>query len=185
MIETAVLLPLLFLLAFNALNFGYMFFAAINLAAAPRTGVEYSIEGFSVPAQAQLPPAGLPTCTSTSVTVSDLVYDDMTGVLPSLQSPPCPNIASVQVCSKVLGLINPGTATQTTVCNSYGPSASFPAVQSDPESPLFVLNRVDVTYSFKPLIPGIAALGLTLLPNCSGSPITCQFTRQVSMRVMD
>ncbi len=184
MIETALLLPFLFLLAFNAINFGYFFFVAINLAAAPRSGVEYSIQGSATPAQLTLPLAGPPTCATTSLFVSDLVYNDMARVLPTLQTPSCPNIASVQVCTQTIGLNNRGTTTQTTQCQKWGPAAFFPSPQSDPESPFFILNRVDVIYSFKPLISGVGAFGLTLLPNCSGSPITCQFHRQVSMRIM-
>ena len=60
LIETALLLPILLLLAFNAINFGYFFFVAVNLAAAPRTGVQLSIIGEATPVNIPLSPAGPP-----------------------------------------------------------------------------------------------------------------------------
>jgi Flp pilus assembly protein TadG len=58
MIETALLLPILLLLAFNAINFGHFFFVCVNLAAAPRTGVQYSVLGEATPVNIPYPPAG-------------------------------------------------------------------------------------------------------------------------------
>src|SRR5258708_34830608 len=46
LMETALILPFLMMLAFEAINFGYFFFTAVNIAASPRQGVEYSIQGF-------------------------------------------------------------------------------------------------------------------------------------------
>ena len=106
LIETALVLPLLLLMAFNAINFGYFFFAAINLAAAPRNAVVYSVQGFATPGQLVLPKAG-PACaggTSTDKSVSTLTYNDITGVLPTSSGAPCPNVARVQVCSESVGL---------------------------------------------------------------------------------
>jgi len=58
---------------------------------------------------------------------------------------------------------------------------------ADPEAPNFMLHRVDVTYTFSPLIPG-TPFGLALLPmtacSVSGGNVLCTFHRQVSMRVM-
>jgi Flp pilus assembly protein TadG len=179
MVETALILPLLLMVILNAVNFGYFFLVALNLAAAPRSGAEYSIQGFTSPGQVTLPNAGPST---TTTTVSYLTYQDMTGALRS------PSSASIQVCSKTLGLNNPGTNSQTAKCASFGPAATFPTPASDPESPTFVLHRVDVTYTFKPLIPG-TLFGLALLPAsiCSsgGGTISCTFHRQISMRAMD
>ena len=44
-VETVLMMPVLLLFLLNAVNFGYFFFTITNLAAAPRTGVEYSIIG--------------------------------------------------------------------------------------------------------------------------------------------
>ena len=51
LIETALILPLLLLLAFNAINFGYFFFVALNITSAPRSGVQYAILGGASPQQ--------------------------------------------------------------------------------------------------------------------------------------
>lgn len=179
MIETALLLPFLLFLTLNAINLGYFFFVALNLAAAPREGVEYAIQGFQTPATLSLPNAG-PACTgSTSgASISTLTYNDMIGVLPA-PATPCPDIASVQVCTLLNGVSNPGTANQTANCTSYGPATTFPNPDPDPEAPYFVLHRVDVKYTVIPLIPGGPGNFFSLfLP-----PLT--FHRQVSMRAID
>lgn len=185
LVETALLIPLLLLIILNAVNFGYFFLVALNLAAAPRSGVEYSILGFATPAALKLPAAGPP---GTPTSVSYLTYQDMTGALYQ------PSSATIQVCSKSLGLNNPGLPAQTSKCvtctsASCGTAGTGdPPPAADPESPAFVLHRVDVTYSFRPLIPG-TPFGLTLLPTSvcasSGGAITCTFHRQISMRAMD
>ena len=90
MVEIALILPLLLMVILNAVNFGYFFLVALNLAAAPRSGAEYSIQGFTSPGQVTLPKAGPLT---TTTTVSYLTYQDMRGALRS------PSNASIQVCS--------------------------------------------------------------------------------------
>ena len=161
LVETALVLPLFLLITFNAVNFGYFFFVAVNLASAPREGVEYSIQGFATPAQLSLPSAG-PSATNTSV--SWLTYQDMAALHLS-------STAQVQVCTKLLGQSAPGKPN----CTQFG-GGSFPAPDADPEPGSFVLHRVDVNYTVSPLIPGWM-FGLTI-------PSTA-FHRQVSMRAMD
>ena len=161
LVETALVLPLFLLITFNAVNFGYFFFVAVNLASAPREGVTYSIQGFATPSQLNLPDPG-PSATDTSV--SWLTYQDMAALHLSVN-------AQVQVCTKKLGLSAPGTAN----CTQYG-GGSFPAPAADPEPAAFVLHRVDVNYTVSPLIPGWM-FGL-VIPSTS-------FHRQVSMRAMD
>jgi Flp pilus assembly protein TadG len=138
MIETAVALPLLLLLAFNAINFAYLFFAAINITAAPRNGVQYAVTGPNTPSQLSYPSAGPST---DSTTISYLTYQDVTGVLPSASG------AKVQVCTLSLGIAagGAGTSTQKPLCAQYG-GASAISPDPDPEAPIFVLCRVDVTY---------------------------------------
>jgi Flp pilus assembly protein TadG len=192
MVETALMLPLLLMVIFNAVNFGYFFLVALNVAAAPRSGVEYSILGSASPAAQLLPVTGPPT---TNLTVSYLVYQDMKGALHT------PNSATVKVCTKAninpttgLGVNGTGLNTKancvtctsgTSACGSVTPDTTIGA---DPEAPSFILHRVDVTYTFNPIIPG-TPFGLTLLPtsicSSSGGSITCTFHRQVSMRVLD
>jgi len=155
MLETLMIFPMLLLIVFNAINFGYFFLVCVNLAAAPRSGVEYSILGAATPGILQLPSAG-PSTTNTSI--SYLAYQDMTGALYQ------PSNATVQVCTDTLGFANHslGLSNQTTNCASYGSGQSWTPA-SDPESPSFVLNRVDVQYTFTPLIPG-TPFGVSLLP---------------------
>ena len=174
LVEVALVSPFLLFLALNAINFGYYFFVALNLAAAPRHAVEYAIQGESAPMSKALPLAGP---ASSIASVSALAYADIQNSLPSYGN------ATVQVCSKTVGAVNNGgTKTQTAKCcattsNSSACTAgggSFPSPASDPESPNFVLNRVDIKYTVTPLISG-NVFGITLLPSFS-------FHQQVSMR---
>lgn len=198
LIETALAVPFLLLIALNAINFAYYFFVAINLAASPRNGVEWSVQGFETPAQLALPNAGTnatgkttqtQTCQGSGDTsVSTLTFEDMTQVLPNNNTgAPCPNIGLVQVCSASItdGTGGAGTSGSGTSlisnCQQYGtgtwPGGSAPTPSPDPEAPNFVLNRVDVVYVVKPLIAG-SVFGIRVLP-------TYTFHRQVSMREMN
>ena len=193
LIETALAIPFLLLIALNAINFAYYFFVAINLAAAPRNAVEYSVQGFATPGQLTIPQEGSACGPATKgdttyvTSVSTLAYDDIIKVLPGPASP-CPNIGSVQVCNSQTaggGGTSGSGSSLVTQCTAYGPSTTyFPATQNnptaDPEAPNFVLDRVDVVYTVKPLIGG-TIFGVTqfgLVPNFT-------FHRQVSMREMN
>jgi Flp pilus assembly protein TadG len=166
LIEAAVILPFLFFLLFNAINFAYFFYVAINLASAPRDAAQYAVQGPSTPAQLKWAAAG-PSTTVTSV--SYLAYQNLNGLPASTTSP-------VQVCSASNGYTNPGTVNQTSVCTQYGGSYTFPSAVPDPEPLRFTLFRVDVVYTVQPLIPA-QPFGIRLLPSYT-------LHRQVSMRNM-
>ena len=171
LIETALVLPLLLLLAFNAINFGYFFFAALNITSAPRSGVQYAILGGATPQQLQLPPAGPST---NQASISYLTYQDMKGVLPNSGS------ALVQVCSSLVGVLDPGTVNQRSACTTFGSGTAPSGPATDPEAPAFILSKVDVVYQVQPLITPISFFGIQLavLPNMN-------IHRQVSMREMN
>jgi Flp pilus assembly protein TadG len=158
LIEAAVVLPFLFLLLFNAINFAYFYYIAINISSAPRDGVTYGIQGFQTPDQVSLP---------STASISDLVYGNLTNGLTNGASTP------VQVCSA-----SKGVSGNLALCDNY-PSGSTvtytPA--ADPEAPKFVLNRVDVAYTIQPLIAG-QPFGIKLLA-------TYTVHRQVSMRALN
>jgi hypothetical protein len=170
LIETALILPLLLLIAFNAINFGYFFFAALNITSAPRSGVQYAILGGATPQQLSLPPAGP---SNDPTTVSFLTYQDMLKI-------PNSGSALVQVCSSMVGVANPGTASQKSACTTFGSGTAPAGPAADPEAPTFVLSKVDVVYQLQPLITPFSLLGIQLavLPNMN-------IHRQVSMREMN
>jgi len=182
LIETALIVPFLLTMILNAVNFGYFFLVALNLTAAPRSAVEYSIQGFATPATTTLasgPSSGNPSADNSSVAY--LIYQDMIGALASSTS------ATVTVCSNSLG------GGKCVTCSGYNTGCDPPANSpggtnyTDPEA-AFVLNRVDVTYTFSPLIPG-TAFNLTLLPasicSTSSGAVSCTFHRYASMREMN
>jgi len=169
LIETALVMPLLIFLVLNVINFGYIFVVSLNLAAAPRSGALYSIMGFSTPGTLTLPPAG-PATTNSSV--SYITYQDITGALWN------PSAATVQVCTKAVGIASPGTSS----CATFG-SGTLAAPAADPEPTAFYLHDIEIKYSFPPLIPG-GPFGL-LLPSATCTPSSCTFYRHVAMRAMD
>ncbi|MFB3920871.1 MAG: TadE/TadG family type IV pilus assembly protein [Terriglobia bacterium] len=172
LIETALILPILLLLTFNAINFGYFFFVAVNLTSAPRSGVQYAILGFQTPQSLDLPPPGPATSTTS---ISFVTYEDMRGVLTGSSS------ATVQVCSSKVGPVGVGG---TTACVKYPSGSPSYTPAPDPEAPLFRLARVDVVYQLTPIIPSFVLptpagpISLALLP-------TLNMHRQVSMREMN
>jgi Flp pilus assembly protein TadG len=177
LIEITLTLPVMLLVMLNAVNLGYFYLVVLNLGAAARNATEYSIQGYDSNAAAALPPAGPSTSASS---VSYLAYQDLTGALNA------PSSAALSVCTMGNGTSGAG-ATQTSNCSSYG-TATFPATPSDPEAPSFVLNRVAISYTFSPLIPG-TPFGLALLPSgaCTSASLTmtCTFQAQAVMRAMD
>ena len=188
LLEMALALPVLMTLVLNCVNMGYFFLVAMNVAASPRAGASHSIMGYLSPAAPDNVPAAYPASTPTSA--ANLTYEDLHGALASYAS------ATVQVCSKNIGYVSgtTGTTSQKADCktctsptdasctgtNTYTPSSLNP----DPEAPTFVMHRVDVTYTFKPLVSG-SAFNIALLPSglCSGG--NCTFHRQISMRALD
>jgi|SRR5579872_441742 len=160
LLETAIGIPLMLGLAFNAINIGYFWFMMLTLSAAPRQGVQYATQGGQ--ASGTIPPPG-------TTAVSNLVYDNLTNSIKGAS----PSNAAVQVCSNAKGVTGTG-ANQVSLCDTFGPSFSYSAVAADPEAPIYVLNRVDVVYTVKPIIPGSAFM--VVLPS------NLRFHRQVSMR---
>jgi Flp pilus assembly protein TadG len=156
LLETAVSLPLLLGVAFNLINVGYLWFMVLALSAAPRQGVQYSAQG------GQAVTSSSPNTTL----VSNLVYDNMTNAVHGATR----LNTSVRICTSGKGVSSGGLA----LCDSFGPSAAFPSLPADPEAPGWVLNRVDVTYTVTPIIPG-PAFNVVL-------PANLHFHRQVSMR---
>ncbi len=163
LLETALFLPLLLLMIAASVDFGYFFLVAANLTSSSRGAAEYSIQGFQSPGQQTIPPAGPP---SSIASVAALALDDLAGLATATTT------TTVEVCSKSVGVSN-----NTTLCGSYGPAGTNYTPATDPEAPMFLLNRVDVTYTARPPIP-LSFFSFTLLPSLV-------FHRQVSMRVLD
>ena len=129
LIEYILLLPLIFLLIVNVVNFGGFFFAWITVANAARAGADYAIlGGASV--------GGLPPATATAATaakITDVIKADIASL------PNNPSLV-VNICKNVLGTVK----TLVGTCSS---------VPSDPEPSNYVLATVDVTYTYVPFIP--------------------------------
>jgi len=123
LIEFALVLPMVFLLLVNVINFGAFLFAWITVANSARTGAQYRVIG-----TASVGTSATPTATQ----VTTLVTNDISSLL---------NRASltVRVCTNNNG----------TVACSGGGSGTPPA---DPEPTKYILASVDVAYTYRPLI---------------------------------
>lgn len=143
LIEFALILPLLFLLIVNVVNFGSFLYAAITVANAARAGAEYAIIG-----GAMVGSSGSPT----EAQVAALVASDITS-LPNRET------LQVRVCKS-------NNAVETCVC-VVGACTEMGSTPTDPEdtgaaAARYVLAAVDATYTYQPLIPvwSVPALGV-------------------------
>lgn len=139
LIEYTLMLPLLFLLIVNAVNFGGFLFAWITIANAARAGAQYWVLGSDAIAT--------PT-PATAAQVTTLVTNDIASLLgrSSLVVRVCKNNNSVVTC---------------TGSGSLAPPA-------DPEPATYILTTVDVTITYQPPIPlwtfTRLGIGVTLPP---------------------
>jgi Flp pilus assembly protein TadG len=124
LIEFALVLPIVFLLIVNAVNFGAFLFAWITVASSARTGAQYSVMGTASVGSVATP---------TPAQVTTLITSDAASLI---------NRASlvVRIC----------TNTNGTIACSGGGAYTPPA---DPEPGNYVLTSVDVAYTYLPLIP--------------------------------
>jgi len=123
LVEFALMVPLLFLLAVNAVNFGSFIFAWITVANASRAGAQYMVMSSASP--------GLPA-PATQTQITTLVAADVSSLLNRASL-----VAPVPICTNA-----------TTAANSC-------TTLVDPEAATnyYTLATVDVTYTYKPLIP--------------------------------
>jgi Flp pilus assembly protein TadG len=126
LIEYILLLPMVFLLIVNIINFGGFFFAWITVANAARAGADYAILGGSS--------AGFPATPSWSQ-IQNVVTKDTTSL-------PNGSTITINVCQNNQGTISPWK-------NSGSTCGSIP---SDPEATSYVLTSVTVSYTYKPFI---------------------------------
>jgi hypothetical protein len=124
LVEFALVLPLLFLLVVNAVNFGAFLFAWITVANSARAGAQYMVMAGAT--------VGTPK-PATAAQITTLVTNDVSSLLnrASLAVRVCINNNAILTCS------GPGT---------YVPPA-------DPEPTKYVLASVNVTYQYQPLLP--------------------------------
>jgi Flp pilus assembly protein TadG len=150
LVEFALVLPLLFLLILNVVNFGVMLYSWVTVANSARTGVQYLVMGGSYAHGGRQ--AGL-------ATVVSRVYDDLASLSNSGTK------TTVAACLNNGGVFTCYTCTQSTSCAS-GTSGTTP---NDPENAVgspatFRVASLDVTYQYTPFISGwnFPSLGIYL-----------------------
>jgi Flp pilus assembly protein TadG len=131
------MIPIFTVLVCYAVDFGFFFLVATSLNSAARNAIEYSIQGTSSPAKAAEPAATV---------VSNLAIASI-----GISGASTANV-SVRVCSSSVGVNASNNTTQCT-SPSTGAGAVTGTPDTDPESPTFQLNRVDLLYTFTPPLP--------------------------------
>lgn len=151
LIEFALVIPVLFLLLVNAVNFGGFLFAWITVANAARTGAQFLIS--------QGAAAGAPSAPSVAQ-VDTLITNDISSLL---------NRASlvVRVCTN-----------NNTVITCSGSGTSQPA--ADPEPLTYLSATVDVTYTYRPFIPVFDFTEMAVHASLPGSRIHRQAMMRVA-----
>src|SRR5713226_8833106 len=91
LLETAIAMPLLLGLAFNIINWGYLWFMVLALSAAPRMGAQYATQGGQALTTVSAPGA---------TAVSNLVYDNLTNAISGATT----SNAAVRVCTSAKGV---------------------------------------------------------------------------------
>lgn len=164
LIEVALFVPVFTLLVCYAVDLGYFYLVAASLSSSARNAAEYSIQGNAAAAASKLP-AGGPI--STTISVAALAVGDLSSFINASVS------TSVYVCSASIV-----TTSHPSRCASYGATTLSYTADSDPESSLFQLNRVDVVYTVSPPIPlGFSGTSLNIIPT--------SFHRTVEMRAIN
>jgi Flp pilus assembly protein TadG len=162
LVEFALMVPLLFLLIVNAVNFGGFLYDLITVSNAARAGAQYAALGTS---SVQNPPE------ATFTQVQTLVQNETSSLANASGSNP-----SVSVCMN-----NNGTATVL----SSSPATACSTAPQDPEvavgTTTFTSVAVDVTYTYSPFIP------LFDFPNLGihATIPTTTIHRQAIMRVLN
>ena len=126
LIEYILLLPMVFLLLVNVVNFGGFFYAFITVANAARAGADFAIMGGASVASGHI----------ASVSASQI----STLITTEIASLPNNPSLSVNVCQN-----NNGTVTTL--------SGTCSSIASDPEPTHYVVTSIDVTYTYVPFIP--------------------------------
>ena len=126
LVEYLLLLPIVFLLLVNMINFGGFFFAWITVANAARAGADYAVLGGAS--------AGYPGSPN---------WSQLTGVITQeTTSLPNGSTISVSACQNNNGTVTPYP----------GSGSSCTSAPSDPEPSHYVLTSVKVTYTYQPFI---------------------------------
>jgi Flp pilus assembly protein TadG len=155
LIEVALFIPIFITLICYAVDFGYFFLVATSLDSAASNAAEYSVQGTSSPAQVAAPSAAL-------VSTLAIASIGLNGATTST--------VSVRVCSSAVGVTAPANTAQCAT-PATGAGAISGTADTDPESPTFILNRVDILYTVSPLVP----MPIAIFP-------TTSFHRMVEMR---
>jgi hypothetical protein len=146
LLESAITLPFIIYMLFNAINAGYFWAVSLKLATAPRQGVEYSIMGTSSTVQQQTPPVG---------GVTTLIYANASNSIGSSAA-----TTPLRACTMNQGLVSNGSYLVPNCTTPNGGSFTAYTQYADPEAPPssggagLILNQVDIIYTVNPLISG-------------------------------
>jgi Flp pilus assembly protein TadG len=177
LIEFALILPLLFLLIVNVVNYGGLIYAWIVVAHAGRSAAQYTVTG---PAYLGYGSSGGLQALATNASIKTLLTTCPGGDMCSLPNLQTSNVA-VSVCTNNNGVseLPPSDTPPTTGCLS-------PTGFTDPET-TSVIATIDVKYHYCPLIPfwDFPALHIhSTMPACTGATGGWWVHRTAAMRMI-
>lgn len=156
LIECALVLPILILVILNVVNFGAFIYAWVSVANAARAGAQYWCMGGAMVTGPSTP---------TAPQVTAFVRRELASSLP--MALPNWNTAQVRLCTN-----NPNRTPQI-VCVGSGTVTPPPLDRdTDTDTTPYTLGTVDVTYSYRPVVPlAIATLPATTIRSRSAMRI--------------
>ncbi len=184
LIEFALVLPLLFLLILNVVNFGGLFYAFITVTHGTRAAAQYEVTG---PAYLGYGTAEGLQSVPTAAQIQALLTDCSATPRGDLCSLPNQSNIAVAVCANNSSSGAPIIQAPGTCLPPNDPATG--TVFTDPEPSTSVVATVEVTYRYCPLIPfwEFPALGVHLtLPACTsgGTAGGVQVRRVAVMRMI-
>lgn len=156
LVEFVLVVPVIFMLVLNAVNFGGFFYAWITVANSSRAAANYAILGGA--SVGSLSPAS-------GASIDSVITTDISSLATSSPA------LTVDVCTNARGTITAVYASSGTNCNG---------TPADPEPTNYTLTSVKVTYTYTPIINSSAFRFPRLGINLTVPPAT--ITRTVMMR---
>jgi Flp pilus assembly protein TadG len=156
LLEFALLLPLMFLLVVNVVNFGGLLYAYITVTNAARSGATYMMMGPSSVGNLNLP---------STAAVQDIVQKDLASLPRSTNS----TVTTVTVCGNFNGTTTWQNSSGTQVACTMPSNPPSGTSYADPQPTLNNMGVVQVQYTYCPFIGALnfPQLGIyTTLPSC-------------------
>jgi Flp pilus assembly protein TadG len=150
LVELALVVPLLFVVIVNVVNFGGFFLAAVSVASAARDGANYMARGANSLGGPSTPTAAQIATNVANVYSNSLPNKSSLGVRMCTRTP-SGGASTTLTCS--LGTSSFSTASGTCTSGNATTCLSNPAADSSTEASAYTMGWVDVVYTYQTFVP--------------------------------